>query len=514
MKKVLVCMALLLVSANIRAAEMDLADFALKELSVRQADDVASLKTYRTGLFSILEYVSDRPDLFPKKPMNRTPVLTADLRNDAVNIWNRLMDYYLALGSVYALHKDFGKVKNGKLKETSFHISRAALYMEYRIALDFIALSENNPALDAVFNEPVPELGLPDGTYADFKYRFLNVVKAGEFAAFEALASFFGSSDGENLSQWITEDRSRIWEAGKGQGPLLTIKNALAIFNNTGRKAFLPVQKGVAGWMGRTKVHRSHSSLITQEQIKILQHFLQPGDLLLERREWYLSNVGLPGFWTHVALYVGSPEQREAYFVDPATIVWVQKQGVKRFEELLQKTHPMAYQRSMETREGGYRLRVIEAIAEGVTFTTLEFSAACDSLAILRPKVPKKDKAVAILRAFEYSGRPYDYNFDFLTDNTLVCTEVIYKAYQPGSETAGLELPLEKIMGRVLLSPNSIVRFFAESYDKADRPMDLVLFLDGYEKEVIAMQSNLSSFLESWKRPKWHILVQGIPDSP
>ncbi len=505
-------MVLLLVPVNVRAAEMDLADFDRKALSVRQSDDIASLRIYRTGIFSILKYARERPDLFPKEAVRRTSVLTEDLRTDAVNVWNRLMDYYLALDSVYALHKDFSKLKSGKLKEMSFHISRATLYMEYRVALDFIALSENNPALDAVFNESVPELGLPERTYADFKYRFLNVLKAGEFAGFEALAPFYKTPDEADLSQWITEDRSRIWAAGKGQGPLLTLKNAMAVFNDTGRKLFMPVQKGVAGWMGRTKVHRSHKLLVTQEQIKILQHFLQPGDILLERREWYLSNVGLPGFWTHAALYVGSPEQRETYFADPETIVWARKQGVGRFEELLQKTHPVAYRRSIETQEDGYRPRVIEAIGEGVTFTTLEFSAACDSLAILRPKVPKKDKAVAILRAFEYSGRPYDFDFDFLTDNTLVCTEVIYKAYQPGSETAGLELPLEKIMGRVLLSPNTIARFVAENYEQVNRPISLVLFLDGYEKEVIAMHANLSSFLESWKRPKWHILVQDVPN--
>ena len=53
-------------------------------------------------------------------------------------------------------------------------------------------------------------------------------------------------------------------------------------------------------------------------------------------------------------------------------------------------------------------------------------------MAALRPRLPAVEKAAAILRAFGHARRPYDFNFDFRTDATLVCSELIYKVYEPG----------------------------------------------------------------------------------
>jgi hypothetical protein len=52
---------------------------------------------------------------------------------------------------------------------------------------------------------------------------------------------------------------------------------------------------------------------------------------------------------------------------------------------------------------------VLEAMSEGVLFTSLEHSAAADALAVLRPQLSAVERAAAFVRAFGYAGRPCDY---------------------------------------------------------------------------------------------------------
>lgn len=153
-------------------------------------------------------------------------------------------------------------------------------------------------------------------------------------------------------------------------------------------------------------------------------------------------------------------------------------------------------------------MRVIEAISEGVSFTTLEHSADCDSLVVLRPKSVKPEKAQALLRAFHYAGRPYDFNFDFATDSELVCTELVCKSYEPAAGFQGLTFPLTEMLGRKVTPANDFVKQFDAQCGTPEQQFDLVIFLDGQERRRNAVEASLAEFRESWKRPKWHVLVE------
>src|SRR5690606_9744582 len=143
----------------------------------------------------------------------------------------------------------------------------------------------------------------------------------------------------------------------------------------------------------RLRAPRDGRPLVTQDLLDRLRPVLRPGDILIERRNWYLSNAFLPGYWPHAALYVGSADELRALGLDNDPRV---ASHLARFSE---------------SDDAGHHFAVIEAVSEGVVFTSLEHSAGeADAVAVLRPKLPQDDIREAIARAFSHAGKPYDFD--------------------------------------------------------------------------------------------------------
>ena len=135
----------------------------------------------------------------------------------------------------------------------------------------------------------------------------------------------------------------------------------------------------------------AHQGLISQEQLQELEAELQPGDILIERRNGYVSNSLLPGFWPHAALYLGSYEElvQLGVAMDPRAA-----------------PHMLEFQ---EQDELGDDFAVLEAIGEGVIFTSFEHSVGeADAVAVLRPNVSKEDLRDALGRALSHRGKEYE----------------------------------------------------------------------------------------------------------
>ncbi len=478
-------------------------------LKARLAADARAVSIFRHGLADCVTTARSQPRLFPSETASDPPLLIDAEKETVRALWRSYLDYQLALDSLLQYHAGFHRLK-GMAREDSFLINHAAFVAQYRFALEFIELAERNRRLDTVLNEPAPELGLPADTYAAAKFRFLNVIRASDFAARNVILGRMHGEYAVGLRAGIDEDTARIWQFGRGSGEALTARNALRIVQRTGQTAWFPVQSGVAEWMGDTKVRRAGRCLITPAQIEQLHQRLEPGDVLLTRREWYLSNIGLPGFWPHAALFIGTPEERRRLFGTETVRSWVRSQGEASgdFETLLAARAPDAYGRSQTAQEQGHIPRIIEAMSEGVSLTTLEHCADADSVAVLRPRLPATERALAVLRAFRYVGRPYDFDFDFATDSALVCTEVIYKAYEPSAGMRGLDLPLVDMLGRKVTPANEIARQFDAQSWTGEAQFEFVAFLDGHEASGAAIEASLEEFRRSWRRPKWHVLAQ------
>lgn len=452
----------------------------------------------RTALQGLLDATKLKTEIFPIDRTVKQQFIKREQRLIAVQTWQTFLDQLQILDELGEQYELIYKNAHKEDKKQAFYISYAAFLVRYRYALEFIDFFENYSAMDTVLNEPVPELELQQGTYKKTKLYYLNSLRSAEFIRLNTLYQWYRQTGNSALTLDINADVAVIFRAGVGVGAKQTLRNALKIVQDTGFTIWFPLQKEVSEWMGNVKIYRIQQNLVSTVQIKDMHRLLQPGDVILERREWYLSNIGLPGYWPHAALYIGTPAERQAYFNKDSHL-----------ESYLLKHYPDAYKKSLSVHKGGHVPRVIEAISEGVTFTTLEHSIAADSVVILRPRLSLAEKEIAIQRAFHFSGRPYDFNFDFLTDSALVCTELIYKVYEPGAFYTGIEFPLRSLMGRQLMTANDIAEMFDRNYGTANQQLDFISFYDGHEWQRQATSTGINSFRASWRRPKWYKWVQG-----
>lgn len=158
-----------------------------------------------------------------------------------------------------------------------------------------------------------------------------------------------------------------------------------------------------------------------------LASLLHPGDVLITRHDHAFTNLFLPGYWPHAALYTGSEADR------------------LRMNVLLDPERA--------ARWSGDR-RVLEALKDGVLFRPLEQTLAVDAVAVIRPQLSQEDIARGLARVAEHEGKLYNFDFDFFSSDRLVCTEVVYRAFDGLGD---IRIPLRERSGRPTLSAEDLL---------------------------------------------------------
>jgi len=147
---------------------------------------------------------------------------------------------------------------------------------------------------------------------------------------------------------------------------------------------------------------------VTRDLLQRALAVARPGDVFITRHDDALSNLFLPGFWPHAALFAGWPE-------------------------------------------GDF----LEARKDGVKWRPAADTLAVDAFVILRPPLDGQGIDAALARAVKHAGKPYDFVFDFRRSDRLACTEVVYRAYQG---LAGLDFALVETGGRLCLPAEELIR--------------------------------------------------------
>ncbi|MGD9157754.1 MAG: YiiX/YebB-like N1pC/P60 family cysteine hydrolase [Desulfobacteraceae bacterium] len=200
----------------------------------------------------------------------------------------------------------------------------------------------------------------------------------------------------------------------------------------------------------------------SEEQKRQIHSMLRPGDIILTYTAGYMSNIFLPGSFKHGITYVGTnAERKETGLVnDPTELI----AGINI--EKLEKDF------STDIIESGLPADVIEAVAEGVIFNSLDLllDTHINRMVVLRPKLSLREQKEALTIVFALLGNEYDFKFDFNDGSYQCCTEVIYRALN----SRGIyNFDLIKRMGTLTLSADDILEYYVKQEYK---PFEIVLY--------------------------------------
>lgn len=163
------------------------------------------------------------------------------------------------------------------------------------------------------------------------------------------------------------------------------------------------------------------------ETVAALQRSLKPLDILLDQTPFRLTAQFIPGYFGHVAIWTGSPQEIKALGL------W---------------DHPLIKPRQKEIAAGK---RIIEALRDDVQLNSLDHFLDVDDVAVLRLRRGAGfDASATLLRAFRQLGKEYDFNFDVETQDKIVCSELAYMVF------ADVEWPTDEVLGRVTISPDNV----------------------------------------------------------
>lgn len=186
---------------------------------------------------------------------------------------------------------------------------------------------------------------------------------------------------------------------------------------------------------------------ISNKELREIKKTLIPGDILFRRNDGQLTNIAIPGFWTHSGIYIGGRDEINEYFKN------VKMLGGQKPTEYISQHFPQVNHRIFLRKN-----MIIEAVGDGVTINPLEHFAEADYFAAFRPVINREAVFNALLRAFNYYKTPYDFLFDFRSDDALVCSELVYKSFMADSGKTGINFQIHTLNDKPFLSPNDMAR--------------------------------------------------------
>ena len=187
----------------------------------------------------------------------------------------------------------------------------------------------------------------------------------------------------------------------------LMLKIRDAFFKSVSETGFI-LSKVVGNFAGTAKI-RQKGYLYDQPRAKeLLLSQLKPLDALLDKNYNRLSNYLITSHFGHAAIWLGTKNQMIEIGM------WDQPFMVPFQEEIAQgKT-------------------ILESVRSGVRLTSLEHFLDVDELAVLRYEGFERDSYLrerVYFNGLIQLNKPYDFNFDLFTTEAIICSELVFLAF-------------------------------------------------------------------------------------
>ena len=228
------------------------------------------------------------------------------------------------------------------------------------------------------------------------------------------------------------------------------------------------VMAGVMEGVGRvaSEIADLKNKAVTAEIRREIGDFMKPGDVIITRHAKALTNLFIPGFWPHAAFYIGTRDETAEASIELS----------ERVARLWQDD-----------------ICILEARKDGVRLRPLTDTLSIDKFVVLRPNLDPDVIHTAIGRALRHQGKLYNFDFDFFSSDRVVCTELIYRAYDG---LVGLSFPLNERAGRKTFSAEDLIDF---SLETGTFSAVAIFGIEGCENEIIYDDSVEARLIASYR---------------
>lgn len=414
----------------------------LNQIELKKAEDQALIELYEysSQQLEIIEYIKNnyitQLTNFDDYAYSDIDSLQAQLKN-YINIQNKIT----VITNTFAPYYHIPFYEFPSEHQNSFLISK----LSYKITINnFKKLNQSlkeTPYLINMLNLPNPNLGLVKDTFSNLADGIFSIKNLTYLIFSDLNESLLKLLFKENENTFLLRDKIKteavtdLISASKIYASLTLDKYEQNVANRV-----LPIQKSVLLTTSYIKYYPQEYRISNQSLEKSYQ-ILEPGDILLQRREWQLTNVGITGFWTHSAIMLKEKKDFIKYFAEvmdkQSLLARVKEVNPLFFEDYFKSNKPFA---------------VIESNRDGVILQSHKNSNQADFLSAMSPKASKEDRLNMILEAIKHYKKPYDYNFDYLDSQAIACSELVYKSLK----SVDINLPLTEMIGRLIVSPQYI----------------------------------------------------------